>query len=91
MKKPIFYSTKELFEKYPTISERGWTVEDLETWVKQDIIIGRFADDSPSQVEIEKESIEAFLTYHNNHLLDRNRRVEEGVDVAREKPSGSGS
>lgn len=84
-KKPVFYTAEELFEKYPTISERGWTVEDLETWVNQDIIIGRFSDDPPKEVLIEEESIEAFLEYHNHHLLDRNRRVMEDLEALKGK------
>lgn len=78
--KPIFYTVEELYEKYPAIKKRCWDNDDFGVWIDQDIIIGRRREDNPTIVEVEKESVEAFLEYHTNHILNRNKRVEAGLE-----------
>ncbi len=85
---PIFYTVSQLIEKYPTIKERGWTADDFELWVSQDIITGKHQDETPGLLEIEIESFEDFLEYHNNHLLKRAERVQKNIDSQKKRPAG---
>lgn len=85
--KPTFYTIEELLERYPIILQRGWDKEDLDLLVRKDIIIGKWQEENPAVLEVEKESIEAFLAYHNKHILARVKRVEAGLENLKKSPS----
>lgn len=74
----ILYNLQEVFEKYPNIQRRGWTKRHLKLWLEQDIIAGVLSEDL-SQIRIEKDSIEDFITYHNDFLMKRIGKMEEGM------------
>ncbi|MBD3637188.1 MAG: hypothetical protein HUJ25_07555 [Crocinitomicaceae bacterium] len=78
-KKLTYYSIDDLYRLYPGTEERGWTKHDLLLWIQQDIISGKYVDENPSTVEVEKESFEAFLDYHTQFLKRRAERVVEGL------------
>ncbi|MBI3136059.1 MAG: hypothetical protein HYZ14_15385 [Bacteroidetes bacterium] len=85
---PIFFTVKDLFKRYPTIVERGWTEEDFEFWVSRDLITGRHREHEPNVLEIEQESIEIFLAYHNAHLKLRNDRLSEDIERVKKELRG---
>lgn len=82
MNSPVFFTISDLYKEYPTLQDRGWTAEDLRGWVEQDIIIGRYDDSKgyDGDLEVEKESIERFIAYHNDHLSDRVNATKKDIE-----------
>ena len=74
----ILYSLKQVFEKYPTVSDRGWTENDFIIWLKQDIIAGNISE-SRDLIKIEKQSLEDFIQYHTIFLSKRITKLQEGM------------
>ncbi|MBI3133645.1 MAG: hypothetical protein HYZ14_03120 [Bacteroidetes bacterium] len=84
--KPTYYTVEQLFERYPTIMERGWTQEHIGAFADGDLFINKHREDNTAVLEIEKESFENFLKAHNEHLLSRVRRIEAGFENLKKKP-----
>jgi hypothetical protein len=74
----ILYTIEEIFETYPHIQRRGWTEEHLKLWLQQDIIAGVVSDDL-TQLRIERDSFEDFITYHNAFLKKRIKNMDEQI------------
>ncbi len=76
----ILYSLTEVFEKYPNIQRRGWTQEHFRLWLEQDIIAGVLSEDL-TQLRVEKDSLEDFISYHNAFLQKRIDKMEGGMEA----------
>src|SRR5687767_588198 len=87
-KGPIFYTVTEVLKRYPIIGKLGWTERDLETWVEQRVIFGDYTTADPPVLQIDKDSIEMFLTFYKEQLQQRSSAVQRDIDRAEKKKPG---
>lgn len=81
---PEYLTIDELFNTFPTLQERGWTAELIETLVENDVIAGVLKNEIQKNTVVNRLSMITFLEYHNAFLLNRVNAVEANIEMMKE-------